>query len=121
MHMIDWTEYRAQIFLGVNAVGKLSPDTVNGYVQLGAANAKTGKLDAKMRELISLAVSITLRCDGCLTVHTAAAQKAGATKGEIAEVLGIAISVNAAAALVYTTRAFDAYEALVEQEAEKDR
>jgi AhpD family alkylhydroperoxidase len=39
----------------------------------------------KVRELIALAVAVTLRCDGCVTVHTEAAIEHGATKEEIAE------------------------------------
>jgi len=52
---------------------------------------------------------VSLRCDGCITVHTDAARKAGATPEELAEALGVAISLNAGAALVYSTRAMDAY------------
>ena len=72
---------------------------------------ETDKLGAKMRELIALAVAVTLRCDGCITVHTDAASKQGATREEIAEALGVAIAVNAGAALVYSTRVMDAYAA----------
>jgi AhpD family alkylhydroperoxidase len=112
MHMIDWNTYRSQVLAGVGSLAKLTPDTVKGYAQLGQAGAHTGHLDAKTRELIALAVAISLRCDGCITVHTAAADKAGATREEIAEALGVAISVNAGAALVYSTRTMDALDAL---------
>jgi alkylhydroperoxidase/carboxymuconolactone decarboxylase family protein YurZ len=44
-------------------------------------------------------------------VHTAAACKAGATKQEIEEALGAAIAVYAGAALVYSTRALNAFDA----------
>jgi AhpD family alkylhydroperoxidase len=54
-------------------------------------------------------VAVTLRCDGCITVHTEAAIKHGATKEEIAEALGVATSVNAGAALVYSARVMDAF------------
>src|SRR5215510_8234140 len=110
MAMIDWNEYRNQILARLGEIGKLSPDTIKGYVGLGGAGAKTGHLDAKTRELIALAVAITLRCDGCISVHTAAAKKLGATKDEIAEALGVGISVNAGAALVYSTRTLDAFD-----------
>ena len=53
---------------------------------------------------------MTLRCDGCITVHTEAAIKHGASREEIAEALGVAVSVNAGAALVYSARVMDAYE-----------
>ena len=36
--------------------------------------------------------------------------KDGATEGELAEALGTAISVNAGAALVYSTRAHEAFK-----------
>jgi AhpD family alkylhydroperoxidase len=77
---------------------------------LSAAGTKTNHLDAKTRELIALAVAVTLRCDGCITVHTEAAIKHGASREEIAEALGVAVSVNAGAALVYSARVMDAYE-----------
>jgi AhpD family alkylhydroperoxidase len=114
MHMMDWNQYRQQVFAGVTGLSKLSPETVKGYVALGGAGQKTGHLDAKTRELIALAVAISLRCDGCITVHTEAARKLGATKEEIAEALGVAVSVNAGAAIVYSTRTLDAYDAATE-------
>jgi AhpD family alkylhydroperoxidase len=114
MHMQDWNTYRQQLIAGVGDLGKLSPDTVRGYAALGGAGAKTNHLEAKTRELIALAVAISLRCDGCITVHTEAARKLGATREEIAEALGVAISVNAGAALVYSTRTLDAFAAAQE-------
>ena len=115
MHMLDWNNYRKQVTQGVKEMSKLSPGTIQGYVGLSNAGAQTDRLDAKTRELIALATAITLRCDGCITVHTDAARKQGATKEEIAEALGVAISVNAGAALVYTTRTLDAFDAAGEE------
>ncbi len=114
MHMQDWNTYRQQLVAGVGSFGKLNPDIVKGYTTLSRAGEKAGHLDEKTRELIALAVAITLRCDGCITVHAAAAQQRGATKEEIAEVLGVAVSVNAGAAVVYSTRALDAFDAVAE-------
>jgi AhpD family alkylhydroperoxidase len=110
MAMLNWNDYRSQMLARVSEIGKLSPDTVKGYMTLGGAGAKTGHLDAKTRELIALAVAITLRCDGCITVHTAAAKTLGASKEEVAEALGVGISVNAGAALVYSSRTLDAFD-----------
>jgi AhpD family alkylhydroperoxidase len=114
MSMHDWNTYRQQVVAGVGEIAKLSPETVKGYAALSGAGAKTGIFDAKIRELIALAVAVSLRCDGCITVHAAEARKQGATKEEIAEALGVAISVNAGAALVYSTRTLDAFAAAAE-------
>lgn len=111
MHMMDWNTYRGQVTTGVGELGRLSPDTVKGYVQLGQAGGRADLLGAKTRELIALAVAVALRCDGCIAVHTAEARKAGATKNEVAEALGVAVSIGAGAALVYSTRTLDAFDA----------
>jgi AhpD family alkylhydroperoxidase len=111
MHMHDWNTYREQILEGVGGLAKLSPDTVQGYKTLHQAAVTTGHLDGKTRELIALAVAVTTRCDGCIAVHTAAARKQGATKEEVAAALGVAVAMNAGAALAYSTRALDAFDA----------
>jgi AhpD family alkylhydroperoxidase len=110
--MLDWNEYRKQLTAGVKQLGQLSPDTVKGYVELSSAGSKKNLLGAKVRELISLAVAVTLRCDGCITVHTEAARRQGATEEEITEALGAAVAVNAGAAMVYSARVMDALAAL---------
>lgn len=109
--MLDWETYRKQVLAGVGEVAKLSPDTVRGYAALGAAGQKADLLGAKVRELIALAVAVTVRCDGCIAVHVDAAIRHGATREEIAEALGVATAVNAGAALVFSTRVMDAYSA----------
>ena len=108
--MIEWEQYQKQLMDTIGKLAQLSPDTVKGYQTLGGAGAKTNHLDEKTRQLISLAVAVTTRCDGCITVHTGLAIKAGATKEEVAEALGVAVSMNAGAALVYSARVLDAYE-----------
>ena len=114
MRMMDWNSYRQQVTAGIGHLAKLSPDTVRGYGTLSTAGQKTGHLDAKTRELIAVAVAISLRCDGCITVHTDAARKLGATEAELAEALGVATSLNAGAGIVYATRALDAFAASAE-------
>jgi hypothetical protein len=37
MAMHDWHDYRSQILARVGEIGKLSPDTVKGYMALGGA------------------------------------------------------------------------------------
>ena len=109
--MIDWNKYHQQFGARVGELMKISPDTVKGYQTLSAANSATTKLGEKTRQLISLAVAVTTKCDGCIVHHTEAALKAGASREEIAEALGVAVAMNAGAALVYSTRVLDAIEA----------
>jgi AhpD family alkylhydroperoxidase len=110
MAMLDWNTYRQQLMVRVGEIGKISPETVKGYQTLSAAGQKTNLLGPKVRELISLAVAVSVRCDGCITVHTEAAARHGASREEIAEALAVATAVNAGAALVYSARVLDAFE-----------
>ena len=109
--MLNWLDYRKELIGRIGQFATLSPETVKGYQALSKAGAATGHLDAKTRELIALAVSVTTRCDGCITVHAAEAVKLGASKGEIAEALGVAVALNAGAAMVYSARTLDAVDA----------
>lgn len=111
MSLMDWKGFRQTLLGRIGDLGKLSPDSVGGYLLASGAGAKTGHLDEKTRQLISLAVAVTTRCDGCISVHSLKAVENGATKEEIAEALGVAIAMNAGAALVYSARALDAVEA----------
>jgi AhpD family alkylhydroperoxidase len=112
--MLNWNEYKRQIATHLAQIGRISPDLVRGYRTLSDAGQKANKLDPKTRELIALAVAVTRECDGCITVHTDAAIQHGATREEIVEALGVAIAVNAGAALVYSTRVMDAFQAKTE-------
>lgn len=106
--MLDWNAYLQQLGTRIGEIGKAAPETLRGFQALDQAAGKGGHLDAKTRELIALAVAVTTRCDGCITVHTDAALKQGATKEEIAEALSVAVALNAGAAMVYSARVMDA-------------
>ena len=112
--MLDWTEYKAELLKAIPEFGRLAPETLRGYQTLSNAHSKDSLLGEKVRQLISLAVAVTTRCDGCITIHTDAALKAGATKEEIAETLGVAMAMNAGAAFVYSLRTMDAVKAYAE-------
>jgi AhpD family alkylhydroperoxidase len=107
--MLSWNEYRDQVNTAIKEMSAANSDVVRAYVGLNSANAKSTHIDAKPRELIALAVAVTLRCDRCFNAHTDAAIKAGAAKEEIVDALGVAVMVNAGAAMVYSARTIDAF------------
>src|SRR5437899_11901144 len=77
MSTLNWNTYRQQLTVRIGEIAEFSPDTIKGYQALTAAGQKTNLLGPKTRELISLAVAVTIRCDGCITVHTEAAARRG--------------------------------------------
>nr|WP_320012731.1 carboxymuconolactone decarboxylase family protein [uncultured Desulfobulbus sp.] len=113
--MQDWNAYRDSLMEQITEYAKQTPDVMRGLTTINNAAAKTGHLDPKVHELIALAVAVTTRCDGCISVHVQEAVKLGATKEEIAEAMGVAIALNAGAALVYSSRALEAHSQLVDK------
>lgn len=111
-NMQDWLSYRKGLQTRVGEFANLNPDVMQALRAAEGAAATTGHLGPKVHELIALAVAVTTRCDGCIVSHAQNALDAGATREEIAEALGTAIALNAGAALVYSSRVFDALDAI---------
>lgn len=107
-----WKSKLAALINRVGIFSKANAPVANAFHKLEMATRENNVLDAKTHELISLAVAVTTRCDGCIAAHAVAAKKAGASKEEIASALGTAIALNAGAAYVYSARALEAFETL---------
>ncbi len=110
--MQDWNTYRDALLARVGEFAARSPDVIRGLTAIDNAAARAGHLAPKIHELIALAVAVTTRCDGCISVHTKKAVEHGATLDEISEALGVAIALNAGAALTYSARVLEAHAQL---------
>ncbi|WP_292889148.1 carboxymuconolactone decarboxylase family protein [Nonlabens sp.] len=86
------------------------PETMNGFTALHKASVANGALLSKTKELISLGIAIAVHCDGCIAFHVHDALKAGATKEDILETIGVAICMGGGPALVYGGEAMQALE-----------
>src|SRR3954470_18104719 len=73
-----------------------------------------GALSAKVKELIALAIAATRQCDGCVAAHGRGAVKQGATEAEVAEAMGVVISMNGGPGTVWGSRALAAYREFAE-------
>jgi len=110
--MLDWKQTIQENGARLKELAQRTPDTLRGAALMAGAGAKTNHLDAKVRELIALAVAVTTRCDGCIAHHASQAVKLGISDDEIAEALGVAIDLNAGAAMVYSAHVLDAVDRL---------
>jgi len=87
-----------------------APDLKN-FMQYANSTTKTNALDAKTKELISLAVGIYAQCDDCINWHVEAAIKAGAAEEEIIDTLKIAVAMGGGPGLAHAVKAYDYYKA----------
>ncbi len=84
------------------------PMTMKAFGSLHHANATDGALNAKTKELIALAIAVTVRCDGCIAFHTHDALLAGATEEEIMDALGVAMLMGGGPSMIYATHVVEA-------------
>lgn len=85
------------------------PDVYAGFGALSQAAFTDGALDRRTKELIALAIGVVEGCDGCVASHAQAAARAGATRQEAAEAIGVAFLMHGGPATIHGARAYDAF------------
>lgn len=91
-----------------------SPELLKHFSALHKSAVKSKALPNLTKELIALGISISIRCNECITYHLNDAINAGATDEEIIETINVSVMMGGGPALMYATHA---YEALKEMRA----
>jgi AhpD family alkylhydroperoxidase len=91
-----------------------------GYKELHDSALAGGVLDARIKELIALAIAVSKECDGCIAAHAHAAVQHGARPQEAAEAIGVTFLMNGGPATVYGARAFAAFREFYDQQSGGD-
>lgn len=107
---MDYVQRHEQLRDGFKRLGAANPAVMSGFAKSHAAATADGALPSSTKELIALAVSITSHCDGCISFHIHDALRAGATRAEIEETIGVAILMGGGPAAVYGSDALDALD-----------
>ena len=97
----------------IERMGRLeqaAPATMSGFGALHEAATAEGALEKSTKELIALAIAITVRCDGCIAFHVSAALQAGAAREEIIEAIGVAVLMGGGPSVVYGSEALEALD-----------
>lgn len=106
----NWQNIATEMSVLLKEVRTGAPDAMKGFSQLAAGALKGGVLDTKTKELIAMAISVTVRCDPCIAFHAKAARAAGATREEIMETVATAIYMGAGPAYMYAAQAVEAFD-----------
>lgn len=106
----SYPQFYKQVQANMARYGQENPDIMAGFMKLHKAGSTDGALSAKVKELIALAIGITVRCDGCIAFHVHDALKAGATHDEVVDAIGVAILMGGGPSVVYGSMALEAME-----------
>ena len=108
--MTNYPEFYQQLQSLVGTLGKEAAGTIGGFSRMHQAAVAAGALDAKTKELMSLAIGIAVHCDGCIAYHVRDALAAGASRAEIIETLGVAVMMGGGPGLMYAAQALEALD-----------
>ena len=89
-------------------LGQELPGPMSGFARLHKKAVEDGALAAKVKEMMALAISIVVGCDGCIAYHVHDAVKAGATRRELLETIGVALLMGGGPGLIYAAHTLDA-------------
>ena len=96
----------------LRALYKAAPGPTQGFAQLSTAVKEEGALSLKDKECIAVGIAVAQRCMPCIDFHVEALMKAGATREELAETLGMAIQMGGGPALMYAASALACWDEL---------
>lgn len=104
----NFPERHSELQRLLGQLGRELPGPMSGFARLHRDSTAAGALPTKSKELIALGIAVAIRCDNCITFHVHDALKAGASRGEILEVLGVAVMMGGGPAAMYACEAFEA-------------
>lgn len=87
--------------------GKANPELMGAFAKMHKEAVKEGALSLKDKSLISLGISIGVRCEACIAVHVTGSLANGATSEEIIDVIGVAIYMGGGPSVVFGSMAYD--------------
>ncbi|MEM7323259.1 MAG: carboxymuconolactone decarboxylase family protein [Actinomycetota bacterium] len=106
----DYLSTHDRLKAGFRSLQHAIPEQMAGFGSMHAAAVADGALSTKVKELMALAIGITSQCDGCIAFHVHDALRAGATRAEIEETIGVALLMGGGPAAVYGTEALAALD-----------
>lgn len=109
---MSWQQKLDDTRSGLRNLNGAIPDTTRAFGALGKTVKEGGTLDFKTKELVALGISVCIRCEPCITLHTEALIKAGVCREEIADVLGMSIQMGGGPAMMYAAKALECFDEL---------
>jgi len=83
---------------------RLVHDIPAGFVGMYVRIMKEGLLNMKEKELISVAVSLALRCEPCIEAHLKSALRQGVSVGELLEAAGVTVALGGEPVYLYAQK-----------------
>jgi AhpD family alkylhydroperoxidase len=107
---VDYIALRKELEQGLAQLGRELPGPMSGFARLHRKATAEGALSSSAKEMMALAISIVVGCEGCIAYHVHDAIEAGASRDELLETIGVAILMGGGPASIYATHAMEAVD-----------
>jgi len=112
----DYIAYHKHLEERLAQLGQEIPGPMSGFARLHKKSVEEGALSNKVKELMALAISIVMHCEGCSAYHVHDAVAAGATRQELMETIGVGLLMGGGPGSIYAAHAMDAIEQFLPKE-----
>lgn len=109
---MDWKAELEASNKNIESLRAANPGAARGFSGLHHGTMKAGALSVKEKELQALAIGIAKQCADCIGFHVKAAIAAGATREEVAETVGVCVTMGGGPSLMYGAKALEAFDQL---------
>jgi len=107
----------AQLYqTGYADLAELQPKTAAAFGRLVMDATAAGELPTKFKELTAFAIAVACRCRGSIAHHAEAVFREGATRQEVAEMIGVAILMGGGLSTAYGVEALRAFDEVARAE-----
>lgn len=106
----DYVERHNELKQGFKDLSRTTPGPMAGFATLHSSAMEDGHLPRSVKELMALVVGITGHCEGCIAFHVHDALRAGATREQVEEAIGVGIMMGGGPAAVYGVEALHAVD-----------
>lgn len=109
---MSWKDKLTTTRAGLRNLNGAIPDTARAFGALGKTVKEGGTLEFKTKEFIALGIAVSLRCEACIVLHVETLIKAGASREEVADVLGMCMQMGGGPGMMYAAKALECFDEL---------
>ena len=104
----NYVEYHQHLEEGLARLGQDLPGPMSGFTRLHRKSIEDGALSRKVKEMMAVAISIVVGCEGCIAYHVHDAVEAGATRAELLEAVSVCLMMGGGPGSIYAALALEA-------------
>jgi len=112
----DYLELHKYLEERLTQLGTELSGPMTGFARLHRKTMDDGALSRKVKEMMALAISMVVGCEGCIAYHVHDAVEAGATRPELLEAVGVGLLMGGGPGSIYAAHALDAIDQFLPEE-----